>query len=239
MKIGNKILAQRKKAGFSQEELAEKMGISRQAVSRWETGEAIPDTEKIIQLSKLFQVPTDYLLLDEVEELSAAPQQMNTPVCQNEATAVPKEGSLSTRRSWPAPLKWAAGFGLAGFAFGLMAIIMAGVFSDTMNEWYTDYGKFGTALFFTWRAALLYIGLGLMVAGLVIVAVYAALKWKPVVLVLLIFAVILAAFSVICSGIVLGVPALLLILALLSFLVAMWVKAMARRRREETATKAE
>lgn len=66
--IGNKISFCRKKAGMSQEALATKLNISRQAVSRWETGEAVPDTDKIIQLSRLFHVSTDYLLLDEIEE---------------------------------------------------------------------------------------------------------------------------------------------------------------------------
>ena len=70
--IGNKIQSCRKRAGLSQEALARELGISRQAVSRWETGEAIPDTEKVIQLSRLFQVSTDYLLLDEMEEAQGA-----------------------------------------------------------------------------------------------------------------------------------------------------------------------
>ena len=68
MMIGKKISFCRKKAEMSQEALAAKLSISRQAVSRWETGESVPDTEKIIQLSKLFDVSTDYLLLDEMEE---------------------------------------------------------------------------------------------------------------------------------------------------------------------------
>lgn len=67
MKIGNKISLCRKQAGMSQEALANELKISRQAVSRWETGEAVPDTEKIIQLSRLFHISTDYLLLDERE----------------------------------------------------------------------------------------------------------------------------------------------------------------------------
>ena len=70
--IGNKIQSCRKRAGLSQETLARELGISRQAVSRWETGEAIPDTEKVIQLSRLFQVSTDYLLLDEMEKAQGA-----------------------------------------------------------------------------------------------------------------------------------------------------------------------
>ena len=61
--IGSKISFCRKRAGMSQEELADRLDISRQAVSRWETGQAVPDTEKIIQLSRLFHVSTDYLLL--------------------------------------------------------------------------------------------------------------------------------------------------------------------------------
>lgn len=66
--IGTKISFCRKKAGLSQEALATRLNISRQAVSRWETGEAVPDTEKIVQLSRLFQVSTDYLLLDEIKD---------------------------------------------------------------------------------------------------------------------------------------------------------------------------
>lgn len=63
MTIGAKIAACRKRAGMSQEKLANELNISRQAVSRWETGEAVPDTEKVIQLSRIFHVTTDYLLL--------------------------------------------------------------------------------------------------------------------------------------------------------------------------------
>ena len=53
---------------MSQEALAAELGISRQAVSRWETGEAVPDTGKVIELSRIFSVTTDYLLLDELTE---------------------------------------------------------------------------------------------------------------------------------------------------------------------------
>lgn len=68
MGIGEKITLCRKKAGLSQEELAERLAISRQAVSRWETGAASPDTERVVALSRLFGVSTDYLLFDELEE---------------------------------------------------------------------------------------------------------------------------------------------------------------------------
>ena len=62
MKLAEKILTLRKQKGFSQEELAEKLNVSRQAVSRWEMGTALPDAANILQISKLFEVSTDYLL---------------------------------------------------------------------------------------------------------------------------------------------------------------------------------
>jgi transcriptional regulator with XRE-family HTH domain len=58
----------RKKNGWSQEELAVKMNVSRQSVSKWESAHSIPDLEKILQLSALFGVTTDYLLKDEMED---------------------------------------------------------------------------------------------------------------------------------------------------------------------------
>lgn len=68
MILADKITNLRKKNGWSQEELAEKMQVSRQAVSKWENAQTIPDYEKILALSKLFGVTTDYLLKDEIED---------------------------------------------------------------------------------------------------------------------------------------------------------------------------
>lgn len=68
MILADKIIRLRKKNGWSQEELAEKMDVSRQAVSKWEAAQSIPSLEKILQLSQLFGVTTDYLLKDEIED---------------------------------------------------------------------------------------------------------------------------------------------------------------------------
>ncbi len=62
MKLGQKIATLRKKNQISQEELAEKMHVSRQAVSKWESDQSLPDIDKIVDLSELFGVTTDYLL---------------------------------------------------------------------------------------------------------------------------------------------------------------------------------
>ena len=68
MILADKIIRLRKKNGWSQEELADKMNVSRQAVSKWESSQTIPDLDKILQLSTLFGVTTDYLLKDEIED---------------------------------------------------------------------------------------------------------------------------------------------------------------------------
>ncbi|MGX8773883.1 MAG: helix-turn-helix domain-containing protein [Bacillota bacterium] len=68
MILADKIIENRKKNGWSQEELAEKLGVSRQSVSKWEGAQAIPDMKKILQLAELFGVTTDYLLKDEIED---------------------------------------------------------------------------------------------------------------------------------------------------------------------------
>lgn len=68
MILSDKIIRLRKRNGWSQEELAEKMNVSRQAVSKWESAQAVPDLEKILRLGALFGVTTDYLLKDELEE---------------------------------------------------------------------------------------------------------------------------------------------------------------------------
>jgi len=71
--LGEKIHQLRKGKGFSQEELASHLTVSRQAISKWELGESVPDTENIVQLSKIFNVSTDYLLNDEYESDSDIP----------------------------------------------------------------------------------------------------------------------------------------------------------------------
>ena len=71
--LGEKIQRLRKVNGLSQEELASQLTVSRQAISKWELGESVPDTENVVQLSKLFGVSTDYLLNDEYESDSDIP----------------------------------------------------------------------------------------------------------------------------------------------------------------------
>ena len=136
--IGTKISFCRKKAGLSQEALATRLNISRQAVSRWETGEAVPDTEKIVQLSRLLQVSTDYLLRDESEE----------PLTGQNPAGI-QTGPAKEKRKYLRIY-----FGKCLLVIGLIALaailIGAGVYADSLTSWYTAWGRYGTALFKTW-----------------------------------------------------------------------------------------
>ena len=68
MIFADKLIALRKKAGWSQEELAQQLNVSRQSVSKWEGAQSVPDMDKVVQMSRLFGVTTDFLLKDELSE---------------------------------------------------------------------------------------------------------------------------------------------------------------------------
>ena len=66
MTLGEKLVKMRKEENYTQEQLAEILKVSRQSVSKWETDLAYPETEKLIELGKLFNCSMDYLLKDEI-----------------------------------------------------------------------------------------------------------------------------------------------------------------------------
>lgn len=70
MTLGEKIVKQRKELNYTQEQLADILGVSRQSISKWESDIAYPETDKLIELRKLFDCSMDYLLRDEVTEKS-------------------------------------------------------------------------------------------------------------------------------------------------------------------------
>ena len=79
MILADKIMNLRKKAGWSQEELAQQLNVTRQSVSKWEGAQSVPDLDKIVQMSRIFGVSTDYLLKDELEEKGPAPSLAEQP----------------------------------------------------------------------------------------------------------------------------------------------------------------
>ena len=96
MILADKIIQQRKKNGWSQEELAEKMNVSRQAVSKWESAQTVPDLQKILQLATLFGVTTDYLLKDEIEDAEYTPDE---PSSANKVSLTMAQNYLGLRKS--------------------------------------------------------------------------------------------------------------------------------------------
>lgn len=80
MILADKIIKLRKKFGWSQEELAEKMNVSRQSISKWESARSIPDLNKILMLSTIFGVTTDYLLKDEIEDFDETFEDIDTKI---------------------------------------------------------------------------------------------------------------------------------------------------------------
>ena len=73
MKLSEKLYRLRKKSGLSQEELAEQLNVSRQAISKWESGVAIPESEKLIAISAYFKVSVDYLIKDDIASPDPVP----------------------------------------------------------------------------------------------------------------------------------------------------------------------
>lgn len=76
MELSEKLYQLRKKSGLSQEKLAEQLDVSRQAISKWESGYSIPESDKLIAISKFFQVSLDYLVKDDIESADVPKEEM-------------------------------------------------------------------------------------------------------------------------------------------------------------------
>ncbi|MBR3391953.1 MAG: XRE family transcriptional regulator [Firmicutes bacterium] len=103
MILADKIIELRKKNGWSQEELAEQLGVSRQSISKWEGAQSVPDMARIIRLSELFGVSTDYLLKDNIERTEPAEdgavEALARTVSMEEASAFLQMRDLNSRRT--------------------------------------------------------------------------------------------------------------------------------------------
>ena len=131
MTIGEKITQRRLAAHLSQEILAERLGVSTQDVSRWESGEVLPDAEKLLQLCRVFGISADELL-GENAKADDASDFLSLPLWR-----------WSLRVISP-PLAF------AGTAAALTGLTGAVYHALTADQWYTDFGRFGTALRSTW-----------------------------------------------------------------------------------------
>lgn len=139
MTLSEKILYCRKRCGLSQEALAEKIGVSRQAISKWETGEATPELSKLALLAKTFGVTADWLISDEEPPKTAAqtpPEQPYAAPAENWASSLPGAiGNLVRRYGWLAGIYIAAG-GLGITIIGIIAKI-------AVSSMFKSFGSFG------------------------------------------------------------------------------------------------
>ena len=142
MKLGEKLQQLRKKSGLSQEQLAARLTVSRQAVSKWELDETMPDTENVIQLSRLFGVSCDYLLREEVDEQCAAPSAPAQTESQPQPAA-PGERHLDEAG-------WTHNALIVSLAVCVVGLILA------IGDWFTSF------------EILLPIGLAVQVLGIVL-----------------------------------------------------------------------
>ena len=135
MKLSEKILCCRKKALMSQETLAERVGVSRQAVSKWETGEASPEIGKLLLLAQTFGVTTDWLLSeDDPEPDVPAKEPQPAPQTHTWVDDVPGMlGTLMRRYGWLFGVRLAVGGGVM-LAFGLLMSLVSNAFLSGMNN---------------------------------------------------------------------------------------------------------
>ncbi len=106
MILADKLIDLRKRSGWSQEELADKLGVSRQSISKWEGAQSVPDMNRILKMSELFGVSTDYLLKDELGPENIVREALPTPdtepplrqVDLEEASAFLEHRQISARR---------------------------------------------------------------------------------------------------------------------------------------------
>lgn len=171
MKLSDKIWVCRKKAGLSQEALAEKIGVSRQAISKWETGEAAPEITKLPLLARTFGVTADWLLDDEAgfeedipEEEPAPDKPAEHPYAQDAPVQTYPEwidhlpgflGRMLKKYGWIFGLRMAisgalfAGMGMVGkamFRSMTSSFGMDGMFPATQNAGVTFYDNAGNVV---------------------------------------------------------------------------------------------
>ena len=115
MEFHNKLYELRKQKGFSQEELAHRLNVSRQTVSKWEVGESTPDMEKLVAISDLFEVSLDELIKGE----KAEPKETSEQVVKSEFYSDIKEHVLTEDNKKKAK----KGLKIAGIAAGIIVLI--------------------------------------------------------------------------------------------------------------------
>ena len=118
MAFSEKLYELRKKRGLSQEELAEALDVSRQAISKWESGRAMPEAGKLLTVSEYFGVSLDELMKEDAQTIQSVPQEKNEPETKEPETKAPEKGSPKKRT-----------LGLIVCVGGIVCLILFGLLS--------------------------------------------------------------------------------------------------------------
>ena len=172
MKLYEKITFYRKKNGLSQEELAEKIGVSRQAVSKWETGDALPEITKLKALADTFNVTVDFLLDEETTEFSQQNQPQSISVLDKYADKIDdcvdnisnKSGTFFKKYGWIS--------GILFIILGLYRTITCVLSILPIFQFSFDSSISGFAIIISIFQSL--IGIAFIVGGIIIIK-----KFKP------------------------------------------------------------
>lgn len=158
MKTGEKIYTLRKKFGWSQDELGDKLSVSRQSVSKWETGESVPEPAKLLAIAKLFSVSTDYLLDDSEQEYIPPQAKKSIDVADK---VMQKSESLFQNYGWI--------LGVLVLLLGLWRFISAAAAIATFSDInMSALGMFGVAALLPLIFSLL-IGIALVIGGIILI----------------------------------------------------------------------
>lgn len=134
MILADKIINLRKKNGWSQEELAEKLGVTRQSISKYESAQSIPDLDKILKLSEIFGVTTDYLIKDELEEEEYVPSQMQENESESDRSV--HKVTMEMANEYLQIIDWSAGktaFATVLCILSPIVLLMLGAMSEMPN----------------------------------------------------------------------------------------------------------
>ena len=134
MILAEKIINLRKKNGWSQEELAEKLGVTRQSISKYEGAQSIPDLDKILKLSEIFGVTTDYLIKDELEEEEYASSQMQENESESDRSV--HKVTMEMANEYLQIIDWTAGktaFATMLCILSPIVLLMLGAMSEMPN----------------------------------------------------------------------------------------------------------
>lgn len=129
MRLEEKLTVLRKESGYTQLDLAEKVRVSRQAISKWETGRALPSAENLKYLSELFGVSVDYLLNDDMTEEPKPKEQEPAPEPQTEEPQT--EEAVFPEKEKGKPVRWKY---ITALLLAVLLGLLIGVFVGKYSE---------------------------------------------------------------------------------------------------------